>query len=87
MYPGIKGIKGIKGIMNKDKTLQTYCPTCYKPVLWNESSVYRPFCSKRCQLIDLGNWANEENKIPGQSETNDNMGSEESEWLGNKDKK
>ncbi len=30
------------------------CPTCNKPVIWNEQSPYRPFCSKRCQLIDLG---------------------------------
>ena len=24
---------------------------------------YRPFCSKRCQLIDLGEWSGENNKI------------------------
>ncbi|MDU5697815.1 MAG: DNA gyrase inhibitor YacG, partial [Haemophilus parainfluenzae] len=24
----------------------------------------RPFCSKRCQLIDLGEWAAEEKAIP-----------------------
>ena len=41
------------------------CPTCGKPVLWNEQSPFRPFCSKRCQLIDLGEWANEEKRIPG----------------------
>jgi hypothetical protein len=23
-----------------------------------------PFCSERCQLIDLGSWANEEYRIP-----------------------
>lgn len=26
----------------------------------------RPFCSKRCKLIDLGEWANEEKFIPGE---------------------
>lgn len=33
-------------------------------MVWSEQSPYRPFCSKRCQLIDLGEWAAEEKKIP-----------------------
>ena len=33
------------------------CPTCQKPVPWNENSPYRPFCSQRCKMIDLGTWA------------------------------
>lgn len=44
--------------------LSVPCPICHKPVAWNENSIYRPFCSKRCQLIDLGEWANEEKSIP-----------------------
>ncbi|WP_439257219.1 DNA gyrase inhibitor YacG [Lonepinella sp. BR2271] len=40
------------------------CPTCKKPVVWSSESAYRPFCSKRCQLIDLGEWAAEEKAIP-----------------------
>ncbi|MBZ3713287.1 DNA gyrase inhibitor YacG, partial [Salmonella enterica subsp. enterica serovar Indiana] len=39
------------------------CPTCGKPVVWGEISPFRPFCSKRCQLIDLGEWAAEEKRI------------------------
>lgn len=39
------------------------CPICHKSVAWNENSPFRPFCSKRCQLIDLGEWANEEKSI------------------------
>lgn len=39
------------------------CPTCGKPVVWGEMSPFRPFCSKRCQLIDLGEWAAEEKRI------------------------
>ncbi|MGO2462878.1 MAG: DNA gyrase inhibitor YacG, partial [Serratia proteamaculans] len=35
------------------------CPTCGKGVVWGEVSPFRPFCSKRCQLIDLGEWADE----------------------------
>lgn len=47
------------------------CPTCGKPVGWNEESPFRPFCSKRCQLIDLGEWANEEKRIPAQNQDPD----------------
>lgn len=43
--------------------LQVPCPTCDKSVAWQPESTYRPFCSKRCQLIDLGEWADEGHKI------------------------
>lgn len=39
------------------------CPTCRQPVNWEESE-FRPFCSERCQLIDLGRWASEEYRVP-----------------------
>lgn len=41
------------------------CPTCKAPVEWGEQSPYRPFCSERCRLIDLGAWASEEHAIAG----------------------
>lgn len=40
------------------------CPQCQKTVEWSAKSEFRPFCSKRCQLIDLGEWAAEEKAIP-----------------------
>jgi UPF0243 zinc-binding protein APL_0875 len=40
------------------------CPTCQKKVEWKSENKYRPFCSDRCHLIDLGEWANEEKRIP-----------------------
>src|SRR6202162_1583517 len=40
------------------------CPTCRRPVDWSENSAYRPFCSDRCRLIDLGAWLTEQHKIP-----------------------
>ncbi|MGV3345369.1 DNA gyrase inhibitor YacG [Enterobacteriaceae bacterium LUAb1] len=43
------------------------CPACRKAVVWGEISPYRPFCSKRCQLIDLGEWAAEEKYITSNS--------------------
>lgn len=39
------------------------CPTCEKEVIWSKDSKYRPFCSERCQLIDLGEWADEKKRI------------------------
>ncbi|MDH5360242.1 MAG: DNA gyrase inhibitor YacG [Gammaproteobacteria bacterium] len=42
------------------------CPTCTKPVEWNENSPWKPFCSERCKLIDLGEWASESHSIPGE---------------------
>ena len=39
-----------------DEIFEVPCPTCQKPVPWTLESQFRPFCSKRCQLIDLGEW-------------------------------
>ena len=33
------------------------CPTCKKEVLLGDPNL--PFCSARCQLLDLGAWAAE----------------------------
>lgn len=48
-----------------NKPLELNCPTCQALVLWSEAYPFRPFCSERCQLIDLGEWASEGHKIPG----------------------
>ncbi|UVT16210.1 MAG: DNA gyrase inhibitor YacG [Nitrospira sp.] len=40
------------------------CPLCSQPAPW-EGNPWRPFCSERCQLIDLGTWAAEQYRIPG----------------------
>ncbi|MGE5568529.1 MAG: DNA gyrase inhibitor YacG [Rhodospirillales bacterium] len=37
------------------------CPICKKKVA--AGSPYVPFCSDRCRLIDLGNWATEKYRI------------------------
>ena len=41
------------------------CPTCGKPVAWSPDSKWRPFCSERCRLIDLGEWFEERHRVPG----------------------
>jgi endogenous inhibitor of DNA gyrase (YacG/DUF329 family) len=45
------------------------CPTCGRPVDWSANSAFRPFCSDRCRLIDLGAWLTEQHKIPDESST------------------
>ncbi len=40
------------------------CPRCGVPVAWDRTSRYRPFCSERCKLMDLGAWAKEEYRVP-----------------------
>lgn len=39
------------------------CPTCGNSLVWGPESPFRPFCSERCRLIDLGKWASGENSI------------------------
>lgn len=46
---------------------QIKCPQCRKTVTWQDNP-HRPFCSERCQLIDLGQWADESYRIPGPSQ-------------------
>ncbi|HEY2675634.1 MAG TPA: DNA gyrase inhibitor YacG [Steroidobacteraceae bacterium] len=43
------------------------CPTCRREVEFSPASLYRPFCSDRCRLIDLGAWFSEQHKIPEES--------------------
>ena len=46
-------------------TLSLPCPSCSKTVMMTEEYPFRPFCSKRCRLIDLGEWASEGHRIVG----------------------
>jgi uncharacterized protein len=39
------------------------CPICKKKVTRDNPDF--PFCSERCRLIDLGNWATGKYVIPG----------------------
>lgn len=39
------------------------CPVCRQQTSWDDNP-WRPFCSERCQTIDLGRWASEEYRVP-----------------------
>lgn len=41
------------------------CPTCQREIDWSQSP-FRPFCSERCRLIDLGAWLTEKHAIAGE---------------------
>lgn len=43
------------------------CPQCRKETYWRDDAgnenPFRPFCSERCQMIDLGTWASEDYRL------------------------
>ena len=45
------------------KPTNVACPQCKKLIEYNLTNKFRPFCCERCQLIDLGDWANENFRI------------------------
>jgi endogenous inhibitor of DNA gyrase (YacG/DUF329 family) len=57
------------------KKLQVVCPTCKKKFDYYTSD-FRPFCSERCRLIDLGQWLTESYTVPVEK-----LSSEEAETL------
>lgn len=44
--------------------MKSRCPQCGKPVVYSIANRWRPFCSERCKMIDLGDWIDEKNRIP-----------------------
>ena len=46
-------------------TTRVKCPTCGRQLEWSPASPWRPFCSERCKLLDLGAWLTERHAIPG----------------------
>ena len=49
------------------------CPTCRRDVEWSEGSQYRPFCSDRCRLVDMGAWLTEQHRIPDEAAAEDHL--------------
>ncbi len=58
--------------MNNDQQ-KVKCPICNKKNTWNPENAFRPFCSDRCKLIDLGEWASENRKISGKPTQQDQL--------------
>ena len=52
--------------MNQKSPRIVACPHCKAPVAWVPENRYRPFCSERCRMIDLGAWAADEYRVAGE---------------------
>lgn len=42
------------------------CPQCGKSSEYSPRNAFRPFCSERCRLIDLGDWAEGRYAVPAE---------------------
>jgi endogenous inhibitor of DNA gyrase (YacG/DUF329 family) len=47
------------------------CPGCGRPAEYSEANRWRPFCSERCRLGDLGAWASERFRVPAEAPTDE----------------
>ena len=69
-----KGIMAwvVMGRTHMKRTFRRQCPHCTQQVSWPETPTY-PFCSERCRLIDLGLWASEDYRLPGEPVSPEDM--------------
>jgi len=44
---------------------QVPCPRCGALSPFTPQNEWRPFCSERCKMIDLGQWASENYRVAG----------------------
>lgn len=45
--------------MTNSTTKTVQCPHCGEQAVYAPANKWRPFCSERCRMIDLGEWASE----------------------------
>lgn len=57
--------------MTAPKKRMVACPNCSNLSEFAPSNAFRPFCSERCKLIDLGLWASEQYAIPATVKPNE----------------
>ncbi|MEK6693609.1 MAG: DNA gyrase inhibitor YacG [Nitrospirota bacterium] len=60
--------------------MKAKCPVCHKETVWEENK-YRPFCSNRCRLIDLGVWVDGGYRITGDTNNKEKEEQEKSKKL------
>ena len=44
------------------------CPRCGAASAFSGENKWRPFCSERCKVIDLGAWATESYRVPAEEQ-------------------
>lgn len=62
-------------VKTMNKILPVKCPTCEKEFNYY-SSEYRPFCSEKCKMVDLGHWFKETYKVPEKEQDKDKKDNE-----------
>ena len=50
---------------------QVPCPRCGQPAVFSPENKWRPFCSERCKLVDLGAWASERYRVTAEDQKPD----------------
>jgi endogenous inhibitor of DNA gyrase (YacG/DUF329 family) len=60
--------------------MQIVCPVCKNKTTWEENP-WKPFCSERCKLIDLGKWFSEEYRIEGKETMSKEQNAESEEQI------
>jgi uncharacterized protein len=61
----VRGSRKIIAMNKPDKRRRgARCPQCGKTADLTPDNPFRPFCSERCKLIDLGAWAAESYRVP-----------------------
>ena len=58
------------------------CPGCGATAEFSAANPWRPFCSERCRLVDLGGWASESYRIPLPPAPGDDLPDNDDESLG-----
>jgi len=48
------------------------CPACKKVTVYSEANPYRPFCSERCKVLDLGAWIDGAYSIAAEEDDSEN---------------
>lgn len=48
-----------------------FCPGCGKEASVGPDNPWRPFCSERCKMADLGQWFAERYSVPAEPEEPD----------------
>ena len=59
------------------RTRTAPCPQCRQPASLDTANRFRPFCSERCKLLDLGEWFAERYSIPSGQDDEAPSGSED----------
>ena len=64
---------------DQPRVITVKCPHCGTSLVYSTDNPFRPFCSERCKMIDLGQWADENYKIPTPDTSSATLISEDSE--------